>query len=233
MEFGLYTAKENGTVNISSFEGLNRKAKGAMNEFVDMLNISAAEYPCLSPCNSRKKIAEAEGGIRAVAPPDLTNTADVTGITGVCDGGFYYNGILKSVKYKLDMAWEWQIEQKGNLYIINGYDRTNNKSLLYYYNVDADSFAEGGKVMRKLIVSCGDDYLFTPYDDNYGVDTYTFTKPDGTVVKNEDFYSTYKDFTITDSNYNTTLSSTDNIFNHYLSVGDEVTIEGFPGVGNG
>ena len=233
MEFGLYTAKENGTVNISSFEGLNRKAKGAMNEFVDMLNISAAEYPCLSPCNSRKKIAEAEDGIRAVAPPDLTNTADVTGITGVCDGGFYYNGILKSVKYKLDMAWEWQIEQKGNLYIINGYDRTNNKSLLYYYNVDADNFAEGGKVMHNLIVSCGDDYLFTPYDDNYGVDTYTFTKPDGTVVKNEDFYSAYKEFTITDSNYNTTLCSTDNIFNHYLSVGDEVTIEGFPGVGNG
>ena len=233
MEFGLYTAKENATVNISSFEGLNRKAKGNINEFVDMYNISASEYPCLAPCNSRKKIAEAEDGICAVAPPDITNTDNVTGLTGVCDGGFYYNGVLKSVKYKLDMAWERQIEQKGNLYIINGYDRTNNKSLLYYYNIDTDKFAEGGKVMNNLIVSCGENYLFTPYHDDYGIDTYTCTKPDGTVIKNSDFYSTYKEFTADDNRYTTTMSLTNNVFEHYLSVGDEVTIEGFPDSNNG
>ena len=231
MEFGLHGASENSSTKIYSFGGLNRTRKGNRNEFSDMRNMTAEEYPCASPCGEKQKIATA-GEINAVCAPDATNVSEVTGITGVCDGGFYYNGVLKSEGYKLSSEWSWQIEQKGNTYIINGYDSANKKSILYYYNIDTDVFAEGGKVMRNLIVQSYSNYLVTLSDDDYGTDSYECTTSDGVVIKNSDFWKTYKEYTTDAADYTTTLSSDENIFEQYFEVGDEITIEGFPGTGN-
>ena len=200
--------------------------------------MTADEYPCASPCNKSDKIAEAQTVINAVCAPDATNVSEVTGITGVCDGGFYYNGTLKSGKFTLSPDWLWQIEQKGNTYIVNGYDSANKKSLMYYYNIDTDEFEEGGKVMRDLILmsgvnTSGVSYLCTPDSDQYGVDAYQCTLPDGTVVKNSDFWFNYRDYMTYGTDGDTTMSAEKNIFEKCFKVGDEITIENFPGADNG
>ncbi len=233
MEFGLYGAKDIKRSKIYSFGGLNRTRKGNRNEFSDMYNMSNSEYPCIAPCGGRETIASFDEWVGAVVAPDGTNCDDVTGVTGVVDGGFYYNGVLKSAKYKLSRDWAWQIEQKGNMYIINGYDKTEKKSILFYYNIDTDDFAEGGKVMRNLIVTCGDNYFSTPIDDNNGVYQYYFTRPDGTVVYNSEFYEEYRDYTRDDNYGNTTMVYEKNIFAQFFKVGDEVSIEGFCDSNNG
>lgn len=217
---------------IYTFGGINRKNNGYRTEFSDMYNMSADEYPCAAPRGRRREIATA-GKINTACAPDATNVSEVTGITGVYDGGFYYNGTLKSGKFILSSDWSWQIEQKGNTYIINGYDKANVRSIMYYYNIDTDEFNEGGKVMRNLILQSYGHYLVTPSDDDYGVDSYQCTTPDGVVIKNRDFWTTYREYTTDATDYTTTLSSTKNIFEQYFKVGDEITIEGFPGTGNG
>lgn len=229
MEFGLRTASENSRTKIYNFGGLNRTRKGNRYEFSDMYNMTADEYPCASPCRSRQKIAQAQVGINAVCAPDATNVSEVTGITGVCDGGFYYNGVLKSKKFTLSPEWSWQIQQKGNTYIINGYDKQNIKSLIYYYNIDTDEFDEGGAVLRGLIVTSGTNYLETIYTNKYGVQGYSITTPDGTVIENADFCDEYMNETY-GGGY--TMHKEENIFEGIFDVGDEVTIEGFCGSKN-
>lgn len=233
MRFGIYTANENKKGSIYSFGGLNRTRRGSKYEFSDMLNMSANEYPCVAPCDGRLKIADAQTVINTVCAPDITNTDVIMGITGVCDGGFYYNGVLKSDRILLPIEWSWQVEQKGNTYIINGYDRLNKKSRIFFYNIDTDEFAEGGKIMHNLIVTCGPNYIRTIYDDEYGVNYYTATNPDGTVIENKDFFLDYMDYTTYDTSGRTTMSSTHNIFENYFKIGDEVSIEGIPGTDNG
>ena len=237
MELGICPAGENSKTKVYSFGGLNRTRKGSKNECSDMYNMSIDEYPCTSPCKSKSKIADAQEAMNAVCAPDATNVSAVTGITGVCDGGFYYNGELKSSTHRLFPEWEWQIEQKGNLYIINGYDKDTKKSRLYYYNVDTDKFAEGGKVMRNLILQSGTtvnglNYLCTPQRDDYGIGSYTCTLSDGTVIENSDFWIGYKDYMTYDLSGNMTMSASENVFEAFFSVGDEMTIEGFPQISN-
>ena len=218
---------------IYNFGGINRLNNSHRTEFSDMYNMSADEYPCAAPRGRRKKIAEASSFINVACAPDVTNVSEITGITGVYDSGFYYDGNLKSKKYKLNPEWKWQIVQKGNVYIINGYDTVNKKSLMYYYNIDTDVFAEGGKVMRNLIVTCGDNYIQTVYNDAYGVYGYSCTTPDGTKISNSDFFEDYSEYIGTDSSGYRTMSSENNIFQQYFKVGDEITIENFPGTDNG
>ena len=232
MQFGLYGESNLSKNKIYSFGGLNRTRNGNRNEFVDMYNMTAGEYPCMAPCGCRTEIARANSNINAVISPDIS-CQSVQGITGVCDGGFYYNGKLKSSKIHLNPEWKWQIVEKGNVYIINGYDPVNKKSLMYYYNIDTDVFAEGGKVMRNLIVTCGDDYIQTVFNSAKGVDDYSCTTPDGTNISNSDFFEEYKDYIGTDIKGYQTMSSEENIFQQYFKVGDEITIENFPGINNG
>lgn len=233
MEFGLRTASENSRTKIYNFGGLNRTRKGNRYEFSDMYNMAVDEYPCASPCRSKEKIAEAQTAINAVCAPDATNVSEVTGITGVYDGGFYYNGVLKSEKFTLSPDWSWQIEQKGNTYIINGYDKQNTKSLIYYYNIDTNVFDEGGVVLHDLIVTSGTNYLETIYTVNYGVQGYSVTTPDGTVISNEKFCDEYLyEYYGSGSSGGYTMSKDSNIFEEIFKVGDEVTIEGFPGSQN-
>ena len=236
MEFGLHTASENSRTKIYNFGGLNRTRKGNRYEFSDMYNMTADEYPCASPCGSRQKIAQAQTGINAVCAPDATNVSEVTGITGVYDGGFYYNGVLKSTKFTLSQEWSWQIKQKGNIYIINGYDKQNTKSSIYYYCIDTDEFDEGGKGMLNLILTSGKDgdgnFLRTPDCDYCGIDTYQCTTPDGTVIKNSDFWTEYRDYTTVNTSDYVTMAQYKNIFLEYFKIGDEITIENFPGTDN-
>ena len=232
MQFGLYGESDVSKNKIYSFGGLNRTRNGNRNEFVDMYNMTAGEYPCMAPCNGKTEIAHADNNINAVVSPDIS-CQNVLGITGVCDGGFYYNGKLKSSKFYLNPEWKWQIVEKGNVYIINGYDPVNKKSLMYYYNIDTDVFAEGGKVMRNLIVTCGDNYIQTVYNDASGVYDYSCTTPDGTKINNSDFFEDYSDYIGTDTSGYRTMSSEENIFQQYFKVGDEITIENFPGTNNG
>ena len=94
MQFGLYGESDVSKNKIYSFGGLNRTRNGNRNEFVDMYNMTAGEYPCMAPCNGKTEIAHADNNINAVVSPDIS-CQNVLGITGVCDGGFYYNGKLK------------------------------------------------------------------------------------------------------------------------------------------
>lgn len=229
MQFGLQSAEENSRTKIYSFGGLNRTRKGNRNEFSNMKNMSADEYPCAAPCGGRKKIAEAQTVINVACAPDSTNVDEVTGITGVADNGFYYNGELKSKSFKLYSDWDWQIERKGNLYIINGYDKTQKQSVLYYYNIDTDDFKEGGSIMRNLVLTSGTNYLSTLSTIKDGIYSYSVTMPDGTVRKNSIFCNSYMN---EDYGSGYTMSKEENIFSKLFKVGDEVTIEGFPGRGN-
>ncbi len=232
MEFGISNPASNNRTRIYSFGGLNRTRKGGRHEFADMYNMSANEYPCLAPQGGRQIIKSVSSSISAVVAPDPSVTSSVQGITGVYGYGFYYNGECKSTDYKLAFDWRWQIEQKGNLYIINGYDKTNNKSKIFYYNIDTDEFAEGGTVMNDLILSSGSSYVSTIYTDAYGVYNYSVTTADDTVISNKDFFKRYKAYTQTANGGDTTMSESVNIFEQYFKIGDELTIEGFAGADN-
>ena len=222
MEFDIYPSSQNSKQNIYNFYGLNRTRKRSKGEMEDMLNMSSREYPCASPRLGRKKIAEAENIVVACAP-DETTVSEVTGITGIADGSFYYNGEVKSGKFILRPEWAWSVERMGNLYIINGYNADKKKSEMYYYNIDTDEFSEGGTVMSDLIVTSGPNYLRTiHYDDDYSkIYNYKVTLSDGTVIDNSAFYKKY-------AKSSGTMSTENNIFEQYFKVGDEVTIEGFP-----
>lgn len=233
MQFNAIQAEENPKTSLYNFGGINRKRKAARYEFSDMWNMSAKEYPCLAPVGRREEIAKMEH-INIATAPDSTNTPSLNGFTGVADGGFYYNGVLKSEKTTLPTQWEWEIERKGNLYIVNGYDRKQKQSLIYYYNIDLDEFDEGGTVFRNLIVTTGDNagtaFIETMYTAKNGVRDYVITTPDGRTIKNEDFCDEYLT-EYYDKGY--TMSKTENVFEKSLKVGDDITIEGFPGENNG
>lgn len=233
MQFNAIQAEENPKMSLYNFGGINRKRKAARYEFSDMWNITAKEHPCLAPVGRRKEVAKMEH-INAATAPDTTNATSINGLTGVADGGFYYNGELKSQKMTLPTDWEWEIERKGNLYIINGYSRNRSQSLIYYYNVDLDEFAEGGEVFRNLIVTTGDTsgipFIETMYTTKNGVQSYVITTPDGRTIENKDFCNEYLT-EYYDKGY--TMSKTDNIFEKAYSIGDDITIEGFPADNNG
>lgn len=236
MYFGQYSNYDPTKTSTYNFYGLNRTRRTSKGEFSEMKNMATHEYPCATPRKPRGYAAskpEVDAVIDVVVAPDSTNVENISGLTGICGGGFYYNGDLKSGKYMLSADWSWQVVQKGNLYIINGYDKQNTKSLIYYYCIDTDEFEEGGAVMRNLIVTSGTNYLETIYTIKYGVQDYSITAPDGTVISNEDFCDEYLcDYYSNASGGWYTMNKDENIFSQLFKVGDQVTIEGFCGSQN-
>ena len=112
MRINEYADTELEKQNIYNFYGINRTRKCSKGEMEDMLNMSSREYPCAAPRLGRKKIAEAENIVVACAP-DETTVSEVTGITGIADGSFYYNGEVKSGKFILRPEWAWSVERMG------------------------------------------------------------------------------------------------------------------------
>ncbi|MGM9937309.1 MAG: hypothetical protein ACI38A_08190 [Candidatus Ornithomonoglobus sp.] len=225
MQFDLYSARGCEQKAVSSFYGLNRNRRASAGEFEDMKNMSTLEYPCAAPRGARTVAAEARGKVYAAAAPDSTDTDAVTGFTGISDGAFFYNGAVKSGSYVLSENRKWEIVRLGNLYIMNGYnaDGAASDSELYYYNIDTGAFGKGFTEMSDLIVTSGKDdtgnYLHTFRYGFSEVYDYSVTDTGGREIKNSVFFDTY-------GNGIRLLAS--NIFEKYFSVGDEITIEGFP-----
>ncbi|MGN1115195.1 MAG: hypothetical protein ACI4TH_01340 [Candidatus Ornithomonoglobus sp.] len=225
MQFDLYSARGCEQQTARGFYGLNRTRRAAKGEFEDMKNMSSLEYPCAAPRGARTKAAEARGAVSAAAAPDSTDTAEVTGFTGIADGAFFYNGAVKSGSCELSGSRHWEIARLGNLYIMNGYDKTDKSSELYYYNVDTGAFGAGFTEMSDLIVTAGKNstgnFLHTfryAFDEVY---SYSVTDTRGREIKNSVFFDKYG------SGSNRRLPAS-NIFENCFSVGDEITIDGFP-----
>lgn len=209
-------------VQTSSFYGLNRTRKGVRGEFESMKNMSTREFPCAAPRGERVKICDIKN-VQAVCAPDSTDTTEITGFTGIADEQFIYNGVVKSDAVRFSASYEWSIIRLGNLYVLNGY--ADKRSIMYYYNVDTGQFKRAGTGMDNLIVTAGTDkdgsYLATFRFRFDNVDSYFVTNADGDVIKNSDFFNTYFG-----SGYKYMKST--NIFEKVFSIGDEVTITGFP-----
>ena len=221
MQFDLYPAQKNSSRALSVFYGLNRARRPAAGEAEDMMNMAPFEFPCAAPRGARHRVGSVNGAVGAVSAPDITDTVEIVGFTGVAGGSFYYNGEIKSRTTVLSSDMIWSIVRFGNLYIINGYsDKT---SVMYYYNVDTQRFARAGTVMDKLIVTAGTNnvgnYLAAFHYRYTYVDEHTVTDSHGNVIKNSDFFDKY---------FNGNTVSSANIFENYFSVGDEVSISGFP-----
>lgn len=224
MQFDLTEGKPLYRGDIYSFYGLNRKRKGGRGEFEDMYNMSSIEYPCIAPRMPRKKVFEAPGSIQAVAAPDFTNTMEATGFTGIANEQFYYNG---TVKYGAVFSneYQWQIIRMGNLYIINGFAqrRGTYDSVLSCYNEDTGKLFSGSEEMDSLIVTAGNNskgsFLATFRYGFSEVYNYSVTDIYGVEINNSDFFDKYA--------YGYELPSS-NIFSKVFTIGDEVTISGFP-----
>lgn len=226
MEFDLYPAVKNDSASIRAFYGLNRSRRPSRGELEDMKNMSSAEYPCAAPRGRREAVCAVPEGARAVCAPDSTDTDTVKGFTGIAGGAFYYNGDKKSHGFVLDNERSWEIIRMGNLYVMNGYRRSGAamSSELYCYNTDTREFSDASDPMADLIVTSGKNstgnYLST---FRYGFDAvynYSCTAPDGTVIKNSDFFDKYASGGL--------WLGQDNIFQKHFAEGDEVTISGFP-----
>ncbi len=223
MQFDLYAARGCEEQTTRGFYGLNRTRRASKGEMEDMKNMSSLEYPCAAPRGARTEVAKAEGAVSAAAAPDSADTAEIEGFTGISGGAFFYNGVSKSEGYALSERAKWEIARLGSLYIMNGYDEADRHSELYYYNIDTGVFRTGFTEMSDLIVTAGKDktgnFLHT---FRYGFDevySYSVTDMSGRVIKNSDFFDKYG---------NGVRLGSQNIFEDYFSVGDELTIEGFP-----
>lgn len=205
MQFELYGARTNSKRQIAAFGGINRTHNQGYGEAEEMQNMSSRIFPCLAPRLGREIVCGTESGILAAVPPD--SDEDVKGLTGVCGGGFYYNGILKSGTYEFPEDFSWQIERMGSLYLINGF--SGSVSVLFSYNCDTDEFADGGVVLRDLCVTTSEKAISTyPYRWDKVYD----------YGDNSKFWKRYAK----------ELKGTDNFFSKYFKVGDEVAIFGFP-----
>lgn len=226
MNFNLYKGYDPTKKNTYRFFGLNRNRFTDNGEFEDMTNMSSREYPCAAPRGHRKSYAEIPGIIQAVAAPDSSKSGSViAGFTGIADGAFYYDGVKKSGKYVLRDTFTWSIVRKNMLYVISGYNSETNAHVMYFYNINTNKFDHGGAIMDNLIVTAGADengsYLQTFRYRFSGVNSYSVTNADGDVINNRDFFNTY---------FGTAYSyaKSTNIFEEVFSVGDQVTISGFP-----
>ncbi|HIU57498.1 MAG TPA: hypothetical protein IAA61_06760 [Candidatus Ornithomonoglobus merdipullorum] len=225
MQFDIYPGKGHGSDRYVSFGGLNRTRRAGAGEFSDMENMGTLEYPCAAPRGKRAEVFEAPYAIDAVTAPDSTNVAEPAGFTGICGGSFYYNGTKKSGNSTLTAGLPWEIIRMGNLYIMNGYDPASKTAQTFCYNIDNDSFGEGGddKMCDSLIVMASNDsagsYLSTFRYGFPDVYEYTAVSDDGSrQIANADFFDKYGDPVI----------SPPNIFEQVFSVGEEVEIAGFP-----
>ena len=235
--------------SIYSFYGLNRTRKGTRSEFEDMKNMSSKEYPCASPRGRRKTVAEVEGNIQAVVPPDSTVTDNITAFTGVKDDIFYYNGVRKTsiIPYyvtNLSMArayaheialptgCEWTIHKMGRTYIMNAYNPDKVRSYLFYYDPVTDEFGYGGNVMSHLVVG-----FDTKNSDGSGMyfklcpmaaaESYRDNSELPQSIR--DVASDYLDLYFRKSASSPEGLPTDkNVFSYFFNIGDELIIDGFP-----
>lgn len=221
MEFSIETPQKSDVLNISNFYGLNRMQTTVSGEMSDMRNMSSYEFPCASPRRGRQKVCDLPENAKAITANDSSDT--VSGFTGVAANAFYYNGETVSGAFTLPQDFDWEITRLGRLYVINGYNRAAQASLMYYYNRDTDTFGECFTSMNNLIVTSGSDsegsFLSTfrcGFDD---VMQYSVTTKDGTVINNSDFFSDYA---------SGAYLPQDNIFEKVFEVGDDITILGFP-----
>ena len=206
--------------NTYRFNGLNRGNFTYNGEFEDMTNMSTDEYPCAAPRRSREAVVDLSGDVQAVCAPDVSVSDDVDGFTGVMDGAFYYNGVVKSSGFVLPSSYDWTIARYNTSYIINGYDPSAANNFMYCYNAQSDKFSLPDNVMDDLIVSAGTDstgdFLCTFREGFNPVRSYSCTLLDGTVLEANNFFRKYN------------IWKDVNIFTNRFAVGDEVSIKGFP-----
>lgn len=205
------------------FYGLNRTRKPNQGEMESMQNMSSGEFPCASPALSRSAVVSVSNDIQAVAAPDSSASSGVTGLTGIMNGAFYYNGVKKSGTNLLPSDYTWLMERLGNIYIIAGYKGTS--KAVYSYNATTNKFDDYLPSMDKLIVTAGIDdnrgnYLETFRYDYQEVRDHTATLVDGTTMTGADFFDKYN-----------SQSKTENIFAKVFSEGDDLEISGFPAQG--
>lgn len=209
----------NKAVNVYRFYGLNRTRKGARGEMEDMTNMSSSEYPCAAPAPSREAVAVTDADILTAAAPDSSVSERVAGLTGVAGGSFYYNGVNKSGRTVLNTSYDWRIARQRNLYIISGAGASGKD--LFVYNIDTDAFTNLITTMDKLIVTAGVDtygsYLETIRYEFSAVFYNAAALPDGSTMYGYEFYDKYS-----------SVSESDNIFEKYFNIGDELEISGFP-----
>ncbi len=92
--------KENQSVQLFHFKGLDLRKKASDGCLVSAQNLSADAYPAVVPRKPRAKIAEKQG-ITAICAPENTGEP-LTAFTGVRNGRFYYQGEGLDGPYILD-----------------------------------------------------------------------------------------------------------------------------------
>ena len=223
MQFNYSDGYQNTRLNTYKFLGLDRGHYTYKGEMEDSYNMAADEYPCAAPRMPRVKVCDLPDNVQAVAAPDVYDTDSVTGFTGIADEQFYYNGVIKSSNFILPSSYTWSIARLVTAYVLNGYDPSTNTSLMYVYDIDTGDFTRAGVVMDKLIVTAGTNnvgnYLAAFHYRYTYVDEHTVTDSHGNVIRNSDFFDKY---------FNGNTVSSANIFEKYFSVGDKVSISGFP-----
>ncbi len=233
MVIGVSGGSKNTATMTDNFYGLNRTRHTSNGEMEDMKNMSSDEFPCASPRCNRNEIVNTENEILAVTAPISAFTEDVTGFTGVMGNGFYYNGVRKTAiktydglsthETELPANCQWEIERKGDMYILNGYNPDTKRSQIFYYDTETDVFGYGGKVMPKMIIMAGNDskgdYIEALLDCG-DVKNYVINYSDGTTFNCGDYFEIYHEGA-------GQIDFQKNVFTKYFSAGDDIRIEGF------
>lgn len=138
-----------------NFYGLNRTRRTSKGEFDDMRNMSSHEYPCAAPRLTRKVLCRADVSdavISVPVAPCYSDTSSITGFTGIANGGFYYNGILKSDGFYLNPKNDWSIVRRGDDYYMNGYAKGRTVSDIFVYHSSTGKFEPLGTCYHDLVV---------------------------------------------------------------------------------
>ncbi len=201
------------------FYGLDRTRRPSRGAMEDMRNMSSGEFPCAAPAPSRAAVVSVSKDIQATAAPDSSVSDTVTGLTGVMDGAFYYNGVKKSRNTILRSDYNWTIARLSKVYILNGIGASGKAA--FTYNADTDEFRPLTNTMDRLIVTAGQDnygnYLETYRYRHSAVSDHQVTLDDGSRMLGDDFFDKYKSY-----------ETESNIFAGCFQVGDEIEISGFP-----
>ncbi len=240
MEIGISGGSKNTAAAITDFYGLNRCRRPVRGEMTDMENMSSNEFPCAAPRGGRDKVFETENEILAITVPEEAFSNSIDGFTGIAGNVFYYNGVRKTTicgsrydkELEIDLpdGCEWKIEKMGDLYLMNGYNKTTNKSCMFYYDAETDRFGYGGRVMPMMIISIGTETdSYSPYYQKHYIEAlpywgkaagHTITYSDGTQFKCSDYGKLYG----ISSGY---ITTTQNLFTQYFKTNDELSLEGF------
>lgn len=233
MEIGIAKGNGNSDIRIESFYGINRGSRPAIGEMEDMENMSSDDFPCISTCGSKEKIVTANGEILKPVAPDSAFTDEITGFTGVSGDAFYYNGVRKTtimgsrssnyLSISLPANCDWEIEKMVDMYILNGCDRENGKSYMFYYDIETDTFGYGVKTMPKMIVMVGNDNTGTYIEalrTCAPIRNHVINYSDGTSFNCSDYLTLY-------NNGGSIITWKENLWAKYFKVGDEITVDGF------